>query len=155
MKCPGCGADVDEGADLCLECGEPMGDSPAAKVARDENLNRLPADPPAPAKPPTLPARPPTLPAKPPTLPARPPTLPAEPPTLPARPPTLPAEPPTLPARPPTLPAEPPTLPARPPAKTRRWAAEEPEPRRCPGCGMKSHAARCPNCGTPLKHDHD
>ena len=36
MKCPSCNADVEEGADLCLECGEPMGDSPAARVARAE-----------------------------------------------------------------------------------------------------------------------
>ena len=36
MKCPGCGAAVEDGADLCLECGEPMGDSPAALVARAE-----------------------------------------------------------------------------------------------------------------------
>jgi hypothetical protein len=36
MQCPSCGAAVEEGADLCLECGEPMGDSPAARVARTE-----------------------------------------------------------------------------------------------------------------------
>ncbi len=37
MRCPSCGAEVEEGADLCLECGEPMGDSPAARVARAES----------------------------------------------------------------------------------------------------------------------
>ena len=36
MKCPSCGAAVEEGADLCLECGEPMGDSPVARVVRRE-----------------------------------------------------------------------------------------------------------------------
>ena len=50
MKCPACGAAVEDGADLCLECGEPMGDSPAAKVARQEsgaasgNVIRPPAE---------------------------------------------------------------------------------------------------------------
>src|SRR5438309_1318053 len=44
MKCPWCGAGVEEGADLCLECGEPMGESPAAKVARGETVIRPPAD---------------------------------------------------------------------------------------------------------------
>lgn len=44
MKCPSCGAAVEDGADLCLECGEPMGDSPAAKAARAENVIRPPAD---------------------------------------------------------------------------------------------------------------
>ena len=43
MKCPGCGAAVEEGADLCLECGEPIGDSPAAVLARAESK---PAEPP-------------------------------------------------------------------------------------------------------------
>jgi len=36
VRCPSCNAEVEEGADLCLDCGEPMGDSPAAKVARAE-----------------------------------------------------------------------------------------------------------------------
>ena len=118
MKCPGCGAAVEDGADLCLECGEPMGESPAAKVARGENVIRPPADvfvPPRPAAP------------KPP---------PVDKPVVGVM-------------KPPT-----PTLPAKPAAK-RKWAAEEPEPVRCPGCGVKSHAARCPNCGTRLKHDDD
>ena len=34
--CPSCNAPLEEGADLCLECGEPLGDSPAAKLARKE-----------------------------------------------------------------------------------------------------------------------
>jgi predicted amidophosphoribosyltransferase len=101
MKCPSCGAAVEDGADLCLECGEPMGESPAAKVARDENVIRPPADAFVPPKP-----------------------------------------------------APPPTLPGKPVAK-KKWAVEEPEPVRCPGCGVKSHAARCPNCGNKLKHDED
>jgi predicted amidophosphoribosyltransferase len=52
MTCPACGAAVEEGADLCLECGEPMGDSPAAQVARNENVLRPPPQtftPPPPA----------------------------------------------------------------------------------------------------------
>jgi predicted amidophosphoribosyltransferase len=99
MKCPSCGAAVEEGADLCLECGEPMGESPAAKVARNENVIRPPADTFATPKPPP-----------------------------------------------------PPTLPGKPAAK-KKWAVEEPEPLRCPGCGVKSHAERCPNCGNKMKHD--
>jgi predicted amidophosphoribosyltransferase len=108
MKCPGCGAAVEDGADLCLECGEPMGESPAAKVARTENVIRPPADvfaPPKPSKPP------------------------------------------------PSPPPPAPTIPAKPAAKAKKWATEEPDPVRCPGCGVKSHAERCPNCGTKLKHD--
>ena len=32
----------------------------------------------------------------------------------------------------------------------KRWPTEEPEPKRCPGCGGRSFAARCPACGIPL-----
>jgi hypothetical protein len=58
VKCPSCGADVEEGADLCLECGEPMGDSAAARVSRAENVIVPPAGtfkgvPVGDAKPPT------------------------------------------------------------------------------------------------------
>jgi predicted amidophosphoribosyltransferase len=122
MKCPSCGASVEEGADLCLECGEPMGESPAAKVARGENVIRPPAD---------------VFEAKKPI--ARIPTPKHTPSPL-----TKPSAPP-----PPS-----PTIPAKPAAK-RKWAQEEPEPVRCPGCGVKSHATRCPNCGTKLKHDDE
>jgi hypothetical protein len=115
MKCPGCGAAVEDGADLCLECGEPMGDTPAAKIARAEsaakgdsakgdsaNVIRPPADVfKKTVSPPTKPAA--TAPAKP----------------------------------------------------TKKWRDEEPEPRRCPGCGTKSFAARCPGCGTKLIHDDE
>ena len=34
MNCPDCGSVVEEGADLCMECGEPIGDSVAARIAR-------------------------------------------------------------------------------------------------------------------------
>jgi predicted amidophosphoribosyltransferase len=102
MKCPSCNAPVEDGADLCLECGEPMGDSPAAKAARAENVIRPPATAFAPPKP--------------------------------------------------AAPTPSPTMPAKPSAK-KKWATEEPEPLRCPGCGVKSHAARCPNCGNKLKPD--
>jgi hypothetical protein len=46
VTCPSCGGAVEEGADLCFGCGEPMGDSPAARVARAE---QAPAAAPAPA----------------------------------------------------------------------------------------------------------
>ncbi|HEX8954071.1 MAG TPA: hypothetical protein VF945_19585 [Polyangia bacterium] len=137
-KCPSCSAAVEEGADLCLECGEPMGDSPAAKAARAENVLRPPASTFAGGTPVARIAPRPT----PPPL-----TRPAARPTPP--PPTKPASPP-----PPTL-TPTPTMPARPVVAKRKWAEEEPEPLRCPGCGVKSHAARCPNCGTKLKRDDD
>ena len=127
MKCPSCSAAVEDGADLCLECGEPMGDSPAAKVARGENVIRPPADAfaaPKPAAPVAAPR----------------PGAPKPPPT-----------PSPATAKPP---APAPTMPAIPSAK-KKWAVAEPEPLRCPGCGVKSHAARCPNCGSKLKHDDD
>lgn len=137
MKCPSCGAAVEDGADLCLECGEPMGDSPAAKAVRAENVIRPPADVfggPKPVARITPRPTPPPL------------TRPAGAP--PAAPP--PADKPVVGAmKPPS-----PTIPAKPAAK-RKWAEEEPEPVRCPGCGVKSHAARCPNCGNKLKHDED
>jgi hypothetical protein len=99
-----------------------MGDSPAAKAARAENVIRPPADTFAPPK------------AKPTPPPA----------TRPA------GEKPVVGVmKPPS-----PTIPAKPAAK-KKWATEEPEPVRCPGCGVKSHAARCPNCGNKMKHDED
>lgn len=128
MKCPSCGAAVEDGADLCLECGEPMGDSPAAKAARAENLIRPPANTFAPSTP-------------------APPASGGAPPAKPKPKPT--PVPPTLRGAP--APSAP-TIPAMPAAK-RKWATEEPEPVRCPGCGVKSHAERCPNCGNKLKHD--
>src|SRR6266550_2561794 len=74
MKCPSCGAAVEEGADLCLECGEPMGESPAAKVARNENVIRPPADTFGPPKPAPRPTPPPATkpPTPPPTMPGKP-----------------------------------------------------------------------------------
>src|SRR6185312_14771593 len=123
-KCPSCGAAVEEGADLCLECGEQMGESPAAKAVRAENVIRPPAD--AFGAPKPIVGR----------ITPRPTPQPADKPVVGAM-------------KPPT-----PTLPAKPAAK-RKWAEAEPEPVRCPGCGLKSHAARCPNCGTKLKHDDD
>jgi hypothetical protein len=128
MKCPSCGAAVEDGADLCLECGEPMGDSPAAKLARAENVIRPPASTFAP------------------------PPKPAS--AAPAAKPIAPQPTPIPPTRPGAPPPPSPTIPAKPSAK-KKWAAEEPEPVRCPGCGVKSHAARCPNCGNKLKHDED
>jgi hypothetical protein len=41
--CPSCKADLEPGADLCLECGEPIGDSPAARLARTEQAAPKPA----------------------------------------------------------------------------------------------------------------
>jgi predicted amidophosphoribosyltransferase len=114
MKCPSCNAAVEDGADLCLECGEPMGESPAAKVARGENVIRPPAD------------------------------------TFAPKPKPAPTPPPVTSKAPPAAP----TVPGKPAAK-KKWATEEPEPLRCPGCGLKSHAARCPNCGNRIKPDDD
>jgi len=110
--CPSCKAPVEDGADLCLECGEPMGDSPAANVARSEA---------APTAPPTA--------------------IPTAAPTGAPKPKGPP-------------PPSPKTIPATPVAK-KKWSTEEPEPVRCPGCGVKSHAVRCPNCGTKLRHDDE
>ncbi len=107
MTCPSCGAAVEEGADLCLECGEPMGESPAAKLVRKEGAQPAAAAAPAPPQASTKgPPRPP------------------------------------------------PTIPATSAAK-RKWAAEEPEPLRCPGCGLKTLAARCPSCGNRVRPDDD
>lgn len=36
MNCPSCHAVVEDGADLCLECGEPLGDSVVARASRAE-----------------------------------------------------------------------------------------------------------------------
>jgi predicted amidophosphoribosyltransferase len=127
-QCPSCGAAVEDGADLCLECGEPMGDSPAAKLARAENVIRPPANAFAAPKPP--------------------------PPVAAPKPPPVGASKPAAPVAAPKPPAPSPTSPARPSAK-RKWATEEPEPLRCPGCGVKSHAERCPNCGNKMKHSDD
>lgn len=51
----------------------------------------------------------------------------------------------------PTMPASPGALRGAGPARSR--AEEEPEPVRCPGCGVPSRAARCPGCGAVLRHD--
>ncbi len=37
MNCPECKSELEEDADLCLECGEPIGNSVAARVARADN----------------------------------------------------------------------------------------------------------------------
>jgi predicted amidophosphoribosyltransferase len=50
MNCPSCGAPVEEGADLCLECGEPMGDSLVAKIVRREASPPVVPSPSAPAR---------------------------------------------------------------------------------------------------------
>lgn len=123
MKCPACGAAVEDGADLCLECGEPMGDTPAAKVARAEpqgdagNIIRPPV------------------------------TTFQQPKSV---------SPPTRPAAPaPAAGAPPAGAPATKPAPVKRWRTDEPEPRRCPGCGGKTLAPRCPGCGIKLIHDDE
>lgn len=37
-----------------------------------------------------------------------------------------------------------------------KWKrAEEPEPVRCPGCGIPSRKTRCPGCGVRLRSDDD
>jgi hypothetical protein len=103
---------VEDGADLCLECGEPMGDSPAARVARAERAASALSPPPASSPPPPSPAKPQRPSASTPTRNLRV---------------------------------------VKPAAKSE----PEPEPRRCPGCGLKTTAARCPSCGTRLRTDDD
>jgi hypothetical protein len=93
---------VEEGADLCLECGEPMGDSPAARAVRAEVV----AKPAAAAKPAVAVAKPV---------------------------------------------AAAPAVAAKPVAR-KKWV-EEPDPIRCPGCGIPSRRDRCPGCGVVLKRD--
>jgi len=129
MKCPSCGATVEDGSDLCLECGEPMGESPAARVARQDNVIR----PPPQTFAPTAPPAPPTVPGK----------TPPAPPTVPGK---TPPAPPTVPGK---------TSATKPPVARKKWPAEEPEPKRCPGCGTRTLAARCPGCGTKLHSDDD
>ena len=151
MTCPSCGAAVEDGADLCLECGEPMGDSPAARVARSENVIRPPADVFTPTP---VPGRLPAAGRPAPTPPPR------TAPTTPVRSPPAPTPPPrSAPPPPPTAkPGAPPPKPVVPTAKAalkRPLRIEEPEPRRCPGCGTKSFAVRCPGCGTRLRSDDD
>src|SRR4051812_47707013 len=111
--CPSCQADVDEEADLCLSCGEPLGDSPAARIARAE-------------------------------LSAAAPTGPA--PT--AQGATAVPEHQLVRSSGPQ-PSTRATLVDSPAARRRR--VEEPEPIRCPGCGVPSKAARCPGCGAVLR----
>lgn len=37
-----------------------------------------------------------------------------------------------------------------------KWKrTEEPEPVRCPGCGIPSRKTRCPGCGVRLRSDDD
>jgi hypothetical protein len=143
--CPSCNAPVEEGADLCLECGEPMGDSPAAKVARSDHGPPGTPSPGAPKPPP--PGAPPSVPSGPKII-GR--TTPMPRPVSPTGRPTPTPTPPPRTAPPPA----PKTVPAMPAAK-KKWAVEEPEPVRCPGCGLKTHAVRCPSCGTRLRHDDD
>ena len=61
-RCPSCQAELEPEADLCLECGEPIGDSPAARAVRSEHA----AAPPPPEPPKVRAAAPParkTIPA--------------------------------------------------------------------------------------------
>ena len=126
MNCPSCGALVEDGADLCLECGEPMGDSPAARVARSE------AAAPAPAGGEVI-------------IPPAGTFKDAPPVAAPAR-----SAAPTVAA--PARSAAPPVA-AKPAYK--KWRNEEPEPIRCPGCGLKTLAVRCPSCGNRVRPDDD
>jgi hypothetical protein len=90
---------VEEGADLCLECGEPMGDSPVARAVRAETPSTEAQTQPIPKLDP---------------------------------------------------------IPAAPVAKPRaRRVEDEPEPLRCPGCGVKTQRDRCPGCGAVLRRSDD
>jgi hypothetical protein len=141
VKCPSCNADVEEGADLCLECGEPMGDSPAARVARAEAVPAGGAGnvivPPAG-------------------------TFKGVAPVAGGKPiagvPVAGVKPVAgVPVGGAPVAGVKPVAAAPVAAKPswRKWRAEEPEPVRCPGCGMKTLAARCPSCGTKLRSDED
>jgi len=105
--CPSCQAEVDLEADLCLSCGEPLGDSPAARLARKDAASK-PTPTPAPAAEPAAKVRS-------------------------------------------ASPSSKATLVASPAA--RRRSVEEPEPVRCPGCGVPSRALRCPGCGAVLRKE--
>jgi predicted amidophosphoribosyltransferase len=107
MQCPSCHAAVEEGADLCLECGEPMGDSPVARIVRSEDA-----------------------------------------PTSP-----LPKLDPFPVAVVQTRPPEAKAVVAK--VAKRFRVEDDPEPTRCPGCGMLSSRQRCPNCGTVLRRSED
>lgn len=52
------------------------------------------------------------------------------------------------------VPSSPPPR-APPPVKARpKWKREEePEPVRCPGCGIPTRRARCPGCGVRLREE--
>jgi hypothetical protein len=140
VKCPSCNADVEEGADLCLECGEPMGDSPAARVARAEAPSGAGAGgnvivPPAG----TFKGGAPVAAVKP----------TAGVPVAGLKPIA------GAPVAGAPVAGDKPVAAAPVAAKPswRKWREEEPEPVRCPGCGMKTLAARCPSCGTKLRSD--
>ncbi len=124
-SCPSCRAAVDDEVDLCLSCGEPLGDSLVARLTREASAAVDQATLPRPAPMPT----PASL---------MKPTSPTPAPAADGR---------VRAAAPPSRP----TLPSSPRAKRR--AVDEPEPVRCPGCGVPSRAARCPGCGAVLRHD--
>jgi predicted amidophosphoribosyltransferase len=65
----------------------------------------------------------------------------------------------------PAPPPPPPTSPGKvivPPAGTfksapnphKKWSDPEPEPLRCPGCGVKTLKPRCPSCGNRVRPDN-
>src|SRR5262249_17638230 len=119
-----CQAEVEEGADLCLECGEPMGDSPAARVARADSSVAAPG---APAASDATP----------------------DPANLGRS--TAPAKSDAGSVHPSSAPRS--TTPTVRGTRSPLVGEEDRDPIRCPACGTPSRAARCPACGTPLRHD--
>jgi hypothetical protein len=182
MRCPSCNAAVEDGADLCLECGEPMGDSPAARIAREDSRRifvgltspssaegsatptlsgkRLPESTAATASGGTASSAATASSNAPatqlPTSGARSSLFTQSSPpssSSPAPSSSPPAPSSDAPAgRFPPRRTHTPTLPGKLTAR-RPHLPDEPELVRCPGCGAPTRAARCPGCGTPLRRD--
>lgn len=156
MTCPGCGAKVEEGAELCLECGEPIAPPPPiarpAAAAPGANVAGRPAS----ARTAGAPASPPN-----PSLPragGAPPPIPS---LARAAAPNAAAAPTNVKAASSVGAGAQGTNAAAGAAKAgvkavkRPYREEEPEPVRCPNCGGKTRAARCPGCGMRLRSDDD
>jgi hypothetical protein len=153
MLCPSCNSEVEEGADLCLECGEPMGDSPAAKVARAEQVaavapQRGGANSCGVVSPKSGTAFAQKDPAAVPPLSqgAR-----AESPVTT----TLKGKRSALNVDHEALAREKRDALAETVRGKKRSPLAEPEAVRCPGCGTPSHGERCPACGTRLRRDQE
>ncbi len=140
MRCPACGVDVEEGADLCLECGEPMGDGPAARVARAEVSQNAAApkvgqNDPAPSRP---------------TPPSIDPSLKE---TLRGKRSALNFDKAAVEREKLSALAE--TVRGKKKSPLAAANKEEPEAVRCPGCGTPTRGERCPACGTRVRREEE